>query len=1000
MERRVTRRSNTITTTASTSVTETSSPKSTNAKGQSGGRPRRSNRVQLPSPQTNNSNINESDTNIQNEQGQNVNHGLKQGKKKEGTEINNEKSSVVETDAKIQLGQKNKDAPVADTEDMLDVNGIDKAVASRTLPTSPPATTLEEFSSTGQDTSDIEQEPEPEPEPEPVSLPQQQYVFFSEELYNRISVSSMRHLPERYLGKKREIDGTNTLKTISSSEIADKSSETPVKTKKRKISISMGDRDQLDDIITDDGNIGSSHHGGNSDTIHAVSSSAKFDINELVASVTSYVPEIASALNSVSVPKPNTDQKQQQQQSQQHNQQPPLIQMKSSDVIFQHPCIYSHDHRSTLSREEHRRYIMYEAISRGVHRNGIQAQLGSEDRALWAELQEKVDQERLKVRQWQAEVIRSRIASFFNPDIQQALDSKFKKARARVVEEYPQFYDFVQSIGLRLPSIPSTTKSAKEPTLNRKKAESIPSELLNKAPAAMSDPRGMLKRIGRVCPVSLVKPIWPTDDDGVPFEKEIDINDRYWDASAPLPCSSTGTKISEQDYRRSHPPKKSPTSSISNDPIVKQLVKEHNIQISVAASSLVALVKTLPSLTEEWEIPVKVVLEEDHEGTMQKRIYIDKPLIRKRMSVVEMTQKFYDCALKKLSLVGSSSTDANILTLSAQEARSKALDQVPKDPSDQIDSESMDKKADVTSTSNDQIGGEEEEGILGSKSAGSGESNDGFEYTLWTFGETRILIRSRIHGYLNHTEPFRQVVLRSILDYAPDIGLSEPNKSMLAGWWMATWIRDDRLVALGRIDVSKNQFVRYPDPKNVSIDNPNAENPLGGIFSDLPAISILDINALRVQDREIRDWIKPNMRLIHYIFGKLTQLGPGQYILGHKKHDINANIYCAIQKTDQSTKTKNSKGSSSVTGHYDLHAAHISTPQIVKENVVEGTGGGGGNAGVGAADDDLTLQWIGTPDQIPGTFPYDEHEHERSAKPPRNQRGNRGKKSKRSRASK
>ncbi|KAF9198471.1 hypothetical protein BGZ49_000703 [Haplosporangium sp. Z 27] len=830
-------------------------------------------------------------------------------------------------------------------------------------------------------------------------------IFFREDLYNQVSAGGTGRLQELFSLKKRRADvHEESIPESDSEEAIDEAGEKLPRKKKQRVSKSVGAHNQG---TSDDNNNNAAHSQISSlsspNTATASSSSdllqapphAKFDISDLVASVTSYVPEIASALHSFQIQKPATDQQklssQQQQQQQQH--QPSIIQMKATDVQFHHPCIDGHSRRSTLTKEEHRRYLMYDAIARGLHKNEIQPQLSPEDRALWATLQEKVDQERHNVRQWQAELVRSRINICFIPAIRDAMEAKFIKARTRVQEEYPQHYEFVHSIGLRLPGVPTTKSSAKEPTLNRKKPDAIPSVVHGSHTETQStepNPRGLLKRTGRICPVSLAKPTWPTDDDGVPYEKAIDISDKYWsipiapqNPTKPL-LSNTGSRLSEQEYRRTHLPGKSPALSVAKDPTVRQFVKEQNVQIAFSASSLVELVKTLPSLASEWEIPVRVVLEEDLEGVLQKRIYVDKPLIRKKMSALEMTQSFYDCVIKKLSLVGTSSIDASSLASTSQaassdphkdssksEVTSSSLTKepnigdlpvtsstLPKESSEKPDTEPVDKVQEVISKGNEAShttqhvnGVEEEEGILGSQSVlpTSEECNGGLEYSLWTFGETRILIRSRIHGYLNNSEPYRQVVIRSILDYAPDIGLNEASKATMAGWWMETWIRDDRLVALGRIDVSKNQFVRYPDP----------QNPLGGVFSDLPVISILDASAIRAQDRG--DWIKPNMRLIHYIIGKLLLLGPGQYILGHKRNDINANIYKAVQETEESV--SNGKKKVSAKGQYDLHAAHKSSPQPLSTE---------GDAGL--LDDDLQLQWVGTPDQVPGTFPYGEPE--------------------------
>ncbi|KAI8600423.1 hypothetical protein EDD21DRAFT_377288, partial [Dissophora ornata] len=747
--------------------------------------------------------------------------------------------------------------------------------------------------------------------------------------------------------------------------------------------------------------------------------------------------------------------------------------LKAAGDRFQHPCLYSHDHRSILTRDEHRRYLLYEAITRNQQKDPNLPRLGPEDRVLWALLQEKADQERLRVRQWSAEVIRSRISGYFNPAIRVALESKFKRARTRVTVEYPQYYDFVQSIGLRLPSMHSTSK---EPTLVRKSPEvtaAATSMRSSTAPMTNSSSRGLLKRTGKICPVSLTKPIWPTDENGVPYERAIDVDDRYWRASTSSPESAAAqafgpkARKSEQDYRRSHIPSKKPAQSVANDPTVKRFVKEQNVHIALAASALVALAKVLPNLTAEWEIPVEVVLEKDSEGVMQKRIYMDKPLICKRMSALEMTQKFYDGALKKLSLIGSQSTDVGILSSEPAQAIKKApaptskeqgkveavenavesctdsedIEMTERDSSESKDDavtdtsqvkpqdaktveqgnkikddgmvesesqgvvmaeqESSASKETILNSSEKlaasvgNIADDGEEGILGSLSRPSeGDEciNDGFEYTLWSFGETRILIRSRPHGYITNSDPYRQVVLKSVLDYTPDIGLTEPSKSTMAGWWMATWIRNDRLVALGHVDVSQNQFVRYPDQNSILSLGLNPQNPLGGIFSDLPAIAILDASAQRVQDRDIRDWIKPNMRLIHYILGKLMNLGPGQYILGHKRFDVNATIYKAVQDESMTTagsaeSTSEKKGvSPSIRGRYDLHAAHQSSPQMFNESNLDG--GGSSAAGGGYLDDDLQIRWIGTPDQIPGTFPYDEPEVTAVKRRARGSRGN------------
>jgi hypothetical protein len=139
-----------------------------------------------------------------------------------------------------------------------------------------------------------------------------------------------------------------------------------------------------------------------------------------------------------------------------------------------------------------------------------------------------------------------------------------------------------------------------------------------------------------------------------------------------------------------------------------------------------------------------------------------------------------------------------------------------------------------------------------------------------------------------------------------------------------------------------------------------------------------------VQGREIQDLIKPSTRLIHSIFEKLKSLGPGQYILGHTRFDMNATLYKAAEDgeppgstTSGASKASQATNLSSTTrARYDLHAAHQASPQLLNDSTDGSNGGGssgsGGSGAIGGeyVDDELQLRWVGTPDQVPGTFPY------------------------------
>ncbi|KAG0358482.1 chitin deacetylase [Podila minutissima] len=757
-------------------------------------------------------------------------------------------------------------------------------------------------------------------------------------------------------------------------------------------------------------------------------------ITDLVASVNSYHPEFTSALDQA---KPKQQEVATGKQATQKQQVQPLMQLPPA-VSYRHPCIFFHEHRSALSKEDHRRFIMYERIMRSPNKSGKPPSIGPEDHALWIQLQKTVELERSEVRKWNASFIRPRLSSHLHPSFRGAMEPKFRRGRDRVVRDYPQYYDFLSTIGLRLPGMPSG--SQKEPVLSRVKPEVQPSSAGTPIKGDVSDAlrnRGLLARKGKICQISIARPIWPTDDNGVPIEKEIEVDDSYWKVSDQEVDQVKSGDGKHKDFRRTgHFPKKNRADPVSMDPLVKQFVEEQRVHIALAASTIITLAKVLPSLASEWEIPVKVVLEEDSKGEKHKRIYIDKPLIQKRMTAMEMTQMFYDGALKKLALDGQPPKDVGILKsvvtpptsasapkenatpkedITSKEDTTPKEDGTPKqnaipkanstpekndpkentsegntmseDPSQEPGVSTSEQEETLADKDKDSDGAitanvagdanatghgsdaDDKVGFLGS-SAGE-NSIDNFEYSLWTFGDLRLLIRDRLHGFLADQKLMRQVVLKAILDYAPEIGPGEPGKSSMAGWWMSTWIRDDRLVALGRVDVSKNQFVRYPTQLSENLD---FENPLGAVFSDLPALQVLDASQLRLQDREVGEWIKPSMRLIHYVLGKLMQLGPGQYILGHKRFDVNASIYRAADV--QSVESRKAASSA----RYDLHAAHQSSPQLLSENssgstsgMAEGSSSQNTNGVSGTVvDDDLVLRWIGTPDQIPGTFPYQE----------------------------
>ena len=143
---------------------------------------------------------------------------------------------------------------------------------------------------------------------------------------------------------------------------------------------------------------------------------------------------------------------------------------------------------------------------------------------------------------------------------------------------------------------------------------------------------------------------------------------------------------------------------LSEDPRIASLVVEHNIDVVISSSTLVALTDNHePHFTEGWEIPVLVKTFES-QGKKQKTMILDKPLLKKKATPRESNTYFYEKAFQTHGL---------------------------KHPS-------------------------EVKGILFSP-AEEGLDEDNVTYNVWQFGYLKVLIRCKIHGML--PDPKSELVL-------------------------------------------------------------------------------------------------------------------------------------------------------------------------------------------------------------------------------------------------
>ncbi|KAF9979114.1 hypothetical protein BGZ73_006351 [Actinomortierella ambigua] len=623
------------------------------------------------------------------------------------------------------------------------------------------------------------------------------------------------------------------------------------------------------------------------------------EIGALLTQIQKYTPELSSAVQKTNIHIPqgryqsqnHRRQHQGQQTTKEGSDKQPTadskVQHKTPSHFpgihqFHHPMRCFYNQFSSLTRTKHCQYLWI----LNELRNGRQDQLLAADEKLWRRLSSQVEEERRQFQGWSHETICTKVHEWASsPDRGQRMrknleQTKWRRGRERVHQEYPRYYEFQQAILVRLPAVSAAHKGAV--LLQRAQALRGSAQGQRLGEDGLVERKHVLARVGRICPVWMGKPIMQTDEHGVPYLSEIPLDERYWEQaemerSTETPKTEAATVAPTENSAKDPRLAKVPAPAISKDTLLKDFMREQNADVSIASSTVLALARTLPSLGAEWEIPVRVELEEDATGNKKKRIYVDKPLIPKRVTELDMTQSFYNGVLKYLALCPSKAQDTD-----------KGLPVVDQEKNDDQDSK-MDLDLPDEEAAVDLP--DEEAAVDSSMPPQKSDTvkTGGHEYTLWMLGDIRMIIRSRLHGFVANETRNQSMILKAILEYTPQLGMTEPRLSMVTSWWMAARIRDEPLVGVSRVDVAKNQFVRFPSPPSFigpgSASDPF--NPLQGIYSDRPVI------AVKEWDRDLSEWTRPQIQLLHHILRRLSLLAPGQYLLTHKRGEVNASLYRA-----------------------------------------------------------------------------------------------------------
>lgn len=153
--------------------------------------------------------------------------------------------------------------------------------------------------------------------------------------------------------------------------------------------------------------------------------------------------------------------------------------------------------------------------------------------------------------------------------------------------------------------------------------------------------------------------------------------------------------------------------SLLEDTNITELLKKHEVDIVMCSSTLVKIIDNHePNYLESWEIPVTI----QSVSTNRKVIFLEKPLLRKKMTVREKNNYFYDIAFKTLGL--------------QMPKVQRCIDFTQKASSEGETRE----KLPVTELNVQPDDGQDL------------SEDDNYTYNIWQFGEMKILIRCKIHG--------------------------------------------------------------------------------------------------------------------------------------------------------------------------------------------------------------------------------------------------------------
>lgn len=235
--------------------------------------------------------------------------------------------------------------------------------------------------------------------------------------------------------------------------------------------------------------------------------------------------------------------------------------------------------------------------------------------------------------------------------------------------------------------------------------------------------------------------------------------------------------------------------SLYDDPVVQQIIQEHQVQFVVSSSTLASLIQCRERSnsfgTTEMNLPVRIERNE-----LKRIIFIEKKLANPTMTTRQMNEFFFNSFLKsKYNVVANN------------ESHFEGID---------LQSKSMERNA--NSLSNSMKDSVEKLGLSGAKT--------NYAYKLWSLGNFTLLVRFRMNGVFMEPDQharYRFMQMRTKVEFGQQsemITVAEQLK-----WWISAILRPSlSWTLLFRVDVTSNTIVDWTTKESQQLRSGSQSN--------------------------------------------------------------------------------------------------------------------------------------------------------------------------------